>query len=427
MKSKPSIFIPHVFRSFKGFRVVDIKDFTKTETTEIHLIKKADRIHHCARCHHPLGAMHSRYRLRVKHLRMMGWTVVVVFFREKRWCANCQKIRSERIDFICEDSPHMTLELGWWVNRLTEITSVLAVSRLEKIDKNTCYRLDKLVLRKLLQGYRIPKITKISVDEVYARSRKQLKNGEDRDDLFLTVITDIKTHKVIWVSDGRKKESLDRFFKIIGSEACENIRLVATDQHPGYQASIKEFCPKATLVWDRFHLVQRFNEALNDERKDEFRDCEPGSELAQLISHRYRYVYLTRASKRSKWQQRHIDEVLRINERIAKLELIKEHFLKLFDCTSYEDAREMMAQVYIWAIEVRARHIIKFLRAIKDHPTFWNYFKYKVSTGLSEGINRVIKGLKWQAYGYKDMFYFALKILQKSGYLNSRYHEHKYA
>ncbi|MGZ3772354.1 MAG: transposase [Pseudobdellovibrionaceae bacterium] len=28
-----------------------------------------------------------------------------------------------------------------------------------------------------------------------------------------------------------------------------------------------------------------------------------------------------------------------------------------------------------------------------------------------EGINRAIKGLKWQAYGYKDMAYFALKIL----------------
>jgi hypothetical protein len=33
----------------------------------------------------------------------------------------------------------------------------------------------------------------------------------------------------------------------------------------------------------------------------------------------------------------------------------------------------------------------------------------------------VIKGIKWQAYGYKDMTYFALKILQKAGFLNSKY------
>lgn len=31
------------------------------------------------------------------------------------------------------------------------------------------------------------------------------------------------------------------------------------------------------------------------------------------------------------------------------------------------------------------------------------------------------KTLKWVAYGCKDMGYFSLKILQKYGYLNSRY------
>jgi len=357
----------------------------------------------------------------------MGWLVSVVFYREKRWCAHCQKIRSERIDFICPSSPHMTQDMAWWVNRLTEITSVLAASRLEKLDKNTCYRLDKLVLRKLLQGYKIPKITHISVDEVYARSPKQMKKGENRDDLFLTVIVDLKTHKVIWVSDGRRKKSLDRFFQIIGKEACQKIKVTAMDQHAGYLASVKENCPKATIVWDRFHLVQKFNDALDSERKDELRGLPPKSELAQKINGRHRYIYLTKAENRSEKQQRHIDEVMKINERMAKMEMIKEHFLKLFDCKTYDEAREMMAEVYIWSIEIGAVHIIHFLRKIKDHPTFWNYWKYRVTTGLSEGINRVIKGLKWQAYGYKDMFYFGLKILQKAGYLNSQYYSHKYA
>jgi hypothetical protein len=29
--------------------------------------------------------------------------------------------------------------------------------------------------------------------------------------------------------------------------------------------------------------------------------------------------------------------------------------------------------------------------------------------------------VKWQAYGYKNMEYFKLKIMQKVGYLNSRF------
>jgi len=44
-----------------------------------------------------------------------------------------------------------------------------------------------------------------------------------------------------------------------------------------------------------------------------------------------------------------------------------------------------------------------------------------VTTSVSEGFNHVIKNLKRQGCGYRDMVYFALKILQKAGYLNSRY------
>ena len=50
-----------------------------------------------------------------------------------------------------------------------------------------------------------------------------------------------------------------------------------------------------------------------------------------------------------------------------------------------------------------------------------NYKKVSLHMLFDEGINRVIKSLKWQAYGYKDMLYFSLKILQKVGYLNHRY------
>ncbi|MFK8137977.1 MAG: transposase, partial [Bdellovibrionales bacterium] len=65
----------------------------------------------------------------------------------------------------------------------------------------------------------------------------------------------------------------------------------------------------------------------------------------------------------------------------------------------------------------------KYVWRLLEEERLWNYFKFKVTTSLSEGVNRVIKGLKWQAYGYRDMEYFKLKIMQKAGYLNSKYHQ----
>ena len=57
----------------------------------------------------------------------------------------------------------------------------------------------------------------------------------------------------------------------------------------------------------------------------------------------------------------------------------------------------------------------------KGWQTFKNYFIYRVTSSLSEGINNVIKTVKKRGYGYKNMEYFRLKIMQVCGYLNSKY------
>ena len=85
-------------------------------------------------------------------------------------------------------------------------------------------------------------------------------------------------------------------------------------------------------------------------------------------------------------------------------------------------SQEVLNECYEWAYELKAVLLIKFIWRLLEEKRLWNYFKYKVTTSMSEGINRVIKGLKWQAYGYRDMEYFKLKIMQKCGYLNSKYH-----
>lgn len=417
MDQKANIYVPYVFRFFQGFSVVDIKESFSDRHLRIILEANPDRVHLCDRCGHELGAQDGRYYVEARHLKVCNWTVSVCFWREKRDCPHCKKVRSELIEFLCPTSPHMTLDMAWWINELSGITSVLQVSKLERIDKMACYKVDKYILLRLLQNYKIPKVTKIGVDEVYARSKKQLKEGENRDDLFFTVITDLKTRKVIWASEGRDQEALDEFFEIIGEEACKEIQVVSTDQHEPYSASVKKHCPNAKVVWDRFHLVQKFNEVLNEERKDELQRIDPEGAMGDLMNGKYRYVFLTKAENRNKTDQRHIDEVMRLNTRMAKLEIIKEHFHKVFDCATTREALTILEDCCEWAFQAKAFHITSWIFATVTDKRFWNYFICRVTNGLSEGINRAIKGLKWQAYGYKDMLYFRLKIMQKCGYL----------
>lgn len=424
MEARVPDYVPFILRDFQGFKVRDFKEFHSERRMEIHLESDQDRVRLCGTCGKELGHYHDKYFVRAKHLRICSWTVEVCFFREKRHCQSCSKVRTEWTDFMCPASPHMTLELAWWLNRLSEITTVLQVARLESVDKMAAYRVDKYILYRLLQGYKIPKVTHISVDEVYARSPVQQKPNETRDDLFLTVIVDHRTRKVIWVSQSRRKEALDQFFQMIGEEACKDIKVVTCDQHAGYAESVREYCPRADLVWDRFHLVQKFNEALNEERKHEWegqKGVDGDKAEDDLLAGKYRYIYLTKAKNRSKKDEWHLEEVMKANARICYLEFIKEHFHKMFEESDETKACEMLNQCYEWATSMGAKHLARFFWGLIDRVELKNYFRHRLTSGLSEGINRAIKTLKWVAYGYKDMMYFALKILQKCGYLNSRY------
>ena len=423
MSSTASFYLPQVFRNFQGFSVLDIKEWRKDERLEIILEATPDKEHICSCCGGVLGRQDGRYWVKAKHMRIMSWLVEVHFWREKRHCPTCKKIRSEAIDFIYDTSPHVTKDLAFWINRLSEITSVLQVSILESLDKNTCYRVDKHMLLRMLQGYKIPEVTEISVDEVYARGPKQLKEGENRDDLFMTVIVDINTHKAIWVSQSRRKDALDAFFKIIGSEACKKIKVVATDQHEGYGASIREYCPQATHVWDRFHLTQKFNEALNEDRKEELDVIDPKGEMGDKMNGKYRFLFLKKSSQRTQEENQHIDDVMALNDKMAKMEIIKEAFHSMFNSHNKDTAEKFLTNIYQWAFEAKCKNIFKWLSKIRKEQPFWNYFEFRFTTNISEGINRAIKGIKWQAYGYKDMQYFALKILQKCGYLNHRFNK----
>ena len=64
---------------------------------------------------------------------------------------------------------------------------------------------------------------------------------------------------------------------LIGEDACQNIKVVATDQHDDYAASVRDHCKNATLVWDLFHLMRNFEEAVNDTRKVLHAELEKGS------------------------------------------------------------------------------------------------------------------------------------------------------
>lgn len=403
-----------------GFEVTDVKEWLDKGYIEVFL-RPFEKEFNCAICDHLITRLHSQLPVRIRHLPIMQFPLFVCFDRRRGHCPGCKKIRSERVDFIAAETPHLSQDFAWWLGRVCESTPVTKVADLFKVDDSTLWRVDFERMKRMFQHYKIPKVTRISVDEVYARKfRKGFRTNRDK--CFFTIVCDLDSRRVIWVSESRSQEALDEFFKIIGPERCEDIELVVGDQHDAYSASTRDFCPNADFVWDRFHLVQSMERAFDETRKAMLEDLTWNTETKRLARGKWKYVFMMKASRRSSIDKEHVEQVFSKNEKFFKLELIKERFLTMFEAKDELEGEFILTEIGDWIKQCRFKDMQKwFDNLMKGWKTLKNWFKHRVTSSLSEGQNNVIKALKRRGFGYRNMAYFKLKILQVCGFLNSNY------
>lgn len=411
-----------LLKMIPGFHIKDIKEWLSKGHIDIYLEHKfSNKESRCHKCQTKLSKITSTYRQKIETMPILNYKTFLYIKRRKGHCLNCKKIRSEHLEFIAPETPHLTREYSWWLGKMCEISAVSRVGKLVGVDKMTMYRLDFNRLKRMFQKYKIPRVRRISVDEVYAR-KKRYGRKESRDKRFFTVICDLDTRRVIWVSESREKAALDEFFHAIGPNRCEEIDVVAMDQHDSYKVSVEEHCPRATVVWDRFHIMQTFNFAVDGDRKW-LHKYHTGGESKRLTRGKYKRLFVKKSNSRTKVEQRHIRDVLRENQEFAYLELIKEGMHQLYDSKDEWEAREKFVQIGEWIRQCPYFYELKkwWKNFERGWKTFKNYFYHPVSSSLSEGQNNVIKTIKKRGYGYKNMAYFKLKILQVCGFLNSQY------
>ncbi len=296
-----------------GFNVSDIRLNQEDQLIQIELTKAGNEIF-CYRCGNDLSNAPScgKHRLKVRTMPIFGHDTFLYLWRQKRHCDVCKKARSEHLGILSQESPHIARDFSFWMGKLCEFSPISRVAKALGVDSVTAWRIDFQRMKNQCSRYQFPKFSRISVDEVYVR-KFDLKEGDKRSDRFFTVISCLDRKKVLWVTEGRYKESLDEFFKMLTPEERRRIKVIAMDQFKGYLDSAKEYCPLATIVWDRFHLMKNFNEALNDERKalhSKLKD----KDLKSKCAGKYKYLFLKRESRRTIAESKHMDYLMEKND-----------------------------------------------------------------------------------------------------------------
>jgi transposase len=103
----------------------------------------------------------------------------------------------------------------------------------------------------------------LSIDEIYVSKRRK----------FYTLVLDLESGRIVWVSRGRGKAALQGFWRRV-RKAKAKIQAVAMDMSGAYWAAVLEALPKAKVVFDRFHIIKLMNEKLDDLRRAMVREAE---------------------------------------------------------------------------------------------------------------------------------------------------------
>ena len=405
---------------FSGFNVNNVR-LPKGDDSpfRVHLVAKKDRPMHCHKCGTIMSQQRSYQRCQVEDLKIQDHKVLLVFRRRKAKCPTCKKVRLEQVDFLCNQNPKVTARLAFLLFQFCEVAPISRMAEITKRNKMSLWRNDLALLKNQLSHYEIPPISKLSIDEVYARAHHE--EGETRSDRFFTIFTNAKTSRVLWVEESRRKEACDNFFKRIGPVKAALIEVVATDEHDDYIASVKEYCPNAVCVLDRFHLSRHLEKAVNGTRKILVKTLAQKN-IKQLVGGNKRYIFMKRASKRTAEEQSHLDKVVKDNKMFFHLELIKERLLSLFDAKDEKEATDIFLEAETWSHECGFPPLKKLCKKLrKKWDSISNYFMCRLTTARSEGINTMIKALKRRSFGFRNMDYFKLKIMQVCGHLSTRY------
>ena len=101
----------------------------------------------------------------------------------------------------------------------------------------------------------------MGVDEIYVGKKQK----------FMTVVSNLETAEPLWMGPERKKETLDEFFRTqLSSKQRRGIEAVCVDMWKPYQLSLEQWVPQGRIVYDRFHVLEHAQQAIDEVRRAEF-------------------------------------------------------------------------------------------------------------------------------------------------------------
>jgi len=295
-----------------------------------------------------------------------------------------------------------TRRLMEFVSRAARYLPLSHIHDLVKVDDATAGRWDRAILRDTLAPPRLDDLRVLLIDEKAVR----------RHHGYVTLVMNGENGELLYLAEGKKKQSLQGFFDQLNSAQKGSIQAVAMDRAGAYHQVVKEQLPQADIVFDKFHLIASYNAVIDAVRRSEWRKA---SAADKHVIKGQRYNLFRRPENRTAEQRQSLKKLLAMNHNLAATDVLKDALGHLWEYRYRGAALKYLRRWVGWAQETGLAAVHKFADGlVRAQEEVLNFCEHPITTGPLESFNNTVSRIIHRACGVRDLDYLFLKLRQES-------------
>jgi transposase len=350
----------------------------------------------CSGCGRKLEDAHDVREREVRDLPCMEFRTTVVIEVYRVCCPECG-IKIERVPQLPSKAP-FSKRFEDAVGEACESAAARPVARRFGVPASTVRAIDLRYLERWAAARRKPVLTQMGVDEIHLGKKQK----------FITVVSNLESGEPLWFGRERKKETLDEFFQTeLSVGQRRRISAACVEMWEPFRLSIEQWARQCRIVYDKFHIMQHANRAIDEVRRAEF--FRKGGQWRGLVKGK-RWLLLTRWINLSSGKRQELNSLFALNRKLFKAYVLKESLDRLW---TYRYEGAMLSYLERWIDQLRWQRLRPFEKLaamlLKHLDGILNYCRTKVPLGMVEAINGNIKSLLRRGRGYKNLRYLLLK------------------
>jgi transposase len=377
-----------------GWEIVAVQVDEPTETLFVELEYKDDMRLLCPECGSDCtGHIYDHYERTWRHKDLCEYRTMLHANVPRVTCKHCKKV--VLIDVPWADKQmRVTFSFERLLVNGCILMPISDVRRMYDVSWYTICNALERTITELQKKKTYDSVRTIGVDEI------AIHKGHE----YLTIVYDLIKSEVIWIGRDRTYASLLEFVSWFGVDRFKQLDAVCCDMWDPYIKAISQHIEPSKIVFDKFHIKQHLNVAVDDVRKMEHKEL-----LAQGqtdLTHT-KYLWLKNPSRLTWHQHVTFNELRKKNLKVLRAYELKELFTNFWKYAVPIWAERFFNDWYWAATHSRLEPVIKVAKMLKR---YWygiiSYIKHPVTNATSEGINSKIRVFTKRAYGFRTFEMF---------------------